>query len=107
MIVNGEIGQKVLLNAEIHAINVEYKYRDCCIKTEYTLKLHESDSLGDTYFKVYSDDVIFPEEPDEVPEEIEDATLPEDDEWSRPAPKRGRPRKATVEDLVKRAKEES
>ena len=32
--------------------------------------------------------------------------LPVDDEWSRPAPKkRGRPRKATVDDLMKRAKE--
>lgn len=106
MIVKGEIGQQVLIKAEITAIEVSRDYRDNGVRTEYTLRLHESDALGDTYFKLLSSDVCF-EVPDEVPEEIEDSTLPKDDEWSRPAPKRGRPRKATVEDLVKRAKEES
>lgn len=44
----------------------------------------------------YNDDLI----PDSA------SGLPVDDEWSRPAPKkRGRPRKATVDDLIKRAKE--
>lgn len=48
-----------------------------------------------------------------IPEEYNDSIIPDsasglpvDDEWSRPAPKkRGRPRKATVEDLMKRANE--
>lgn len=47
-----------------------------------------------------------------MPEEYNDDIIPEsasglqvDDEWSRPAPKkRGRPRKATVEDLISKAK---
>lgn len=44
----------------------------------------------------YNDDLI----PDSA------SGLPVDDEWSRPAPKkRGRPRKATVDDLVSKAKE--
>lgn len=110
MIVKGEIGQQVLVKAEITAIQVSRDYRDNGIQTKYTLKLHESDALGDTYFKILSSDIFCFDEADEneVPEEVENATLPEDDEWSHPEPKkRGRPRKATVEDLVRRAKEES
>lgn len=122
MIVKGEIGEQVFIKAEITAIHVSRGYGDNGIHTEYTLRLHDSDDLGYIYFKALSSDVLFEEadesefdvcfeEPDEdeypVPEDVEDATLPKDDEWSHPAPKkRGRPRNATVEDLVKRAKEE-
>ncbi len=103
MKVKGEIGEQVFIKAEITAIQVSRDYRDNSILTEYTLKLHESDALGDTYFKLLSSDILF-EEADEnevevcfeeldedeypVPEEVEDATLPEDDEWSHPAPKK-------------------
>lgn len=82
MIVKGEIGQQILIKAEITAIEVSRDYRDNGVRTEYTLRLHESDALGDTHFKLLSSDVCF-EVPDEVPEEIEDATLPEDDEYKR------------------------
>ena len=109
MIVKGEIGQQVLIKAEITAIQVSRDYRDNGIQTEYTLRLHESDALGDTYFKLLSSDVCFevPEETEVIDKPEEPSGIPVYDECSKPAVKRGRPRKATVEDLVRRAKEES
>lgn len=66
MIVKGEIGHKVLLKAEIVAIQVSKNYRDNTIRTEYTLSLHETDSLNNTLFKVTSDNVIFEETIEEL-----------------------------------------
>lgn len=109
MIVKGEIGQQVLVKAEITAIEVSRDYRDNGVRTEYTLRLHESDALRDTYFKLLDSDVCFevPEKTEVIEKPEEPSGIPVYDDLSKPAPKRGRPRKATVEDLVKRAKEES
>lgn len=103
MIVNGSIGEMCTVEARIIGIYIEDTGVSYSLDIDgvhvYRVNgniIHFSDYFADQCIE------------DPVPEEIEDATLPEDDEWSHPATKkRGRPRKATVEDLVKRAKEES
>lgn len=117
MYVKGEIGECVLIKAVIEKVEVtgkeEVRYgvkvldgndtinyldqNDIMFKEDFPESTEPGDPSGEfePLPKEYNDDII----PDSA------SGLPVDDEWSRPAPKkRGRPRKATVEDLISKAK---
>lgn len=123
MYVEGYIGKEVLIKGKIVGIKIRSDET-----VEYNVTIPESYINPMNYnVVVVQDKIVFPEEevkyiPEEpadpsgefeplseeynddlVPEEF--SGLPVDDEWSRPAPKkRGRPRKATVEDLITKTK---
>ena len=108
MVVKGSIGETCTVEAKIVGIRVleEGTFYDLELNGVIVHGVEEqlinfSDYFADPAEYDYKlQETAFPEEPAEI------TGLPVDDEWSRPAPKkRGRPRKATVEDLVKRAKE--
>lgn len=117
MYIKGEIGECVLIKATIEKVEVtgkeEIRYgvkvldgndtmnyldqSEIMFKEDFPENTEPADPSGE--FEPlpveYNDDII----PDSA------SGLPVDDEWSRPAAKkRGRPRKATVEDLISKAK---
>lgn len=108
MYVKGKIGECVLIKAVIEKVEVTGKE-----ETRYGVKVLDG---NDTMNYLDQSQIMFkedyPPEFEPLPEEYNDDLVPEefsglpvDDEWSRPAPKkRGRPRKATVEDLITKAK---
>lgn len=106
MVVKGSIGEMCTVEARITEIHITAD------KVIYRLEVNGYQVMSDESFINFSDYFVDPAEYDYklqeavIPEEPAEITgLPVDDEWSRPvSKKRGRPRKATVEDLVKRAK---
>lgn len=101
MYVKGEIGECVLIKAVIEKVEVTGKE-----EIRYGVKVLDG---NDTMNYLDASEIMFKEDypaEEELPEpEGDDGSLPVDDEWSRPAPKkRGRPRKATVEDLINKTK---
>ena len=126
MKINGEIGQEILLSGTIKKIMVNEEGRiEYCVNvsgSDFSFWLNGADILFKTLREVLAEELTAEELCDinatdcdttATAEEYNDDLIPDsasglpvDDEWSRPAPKkRGRPRKATVEDLMKRAKE--
>lgn len=102
MYIKGELGECVLIKAIIEKVEVTGKE-----EVRYGVKVLDG---NDTINYLDQSQIMFKEDypPElELPEpEGDDGSLPVDDERSRPAPKkRGRPRKATVEDLIMKAKE--
>lgn len=107
MVVKGSIGETCTVEAKIVEIRVseEGTFYDLEVNGNKVYEVEENLISFSDYFADPAEydhklqEAVFPEEPAEI------TGLPVDDEWSRPGPKkRGRPRKATVEDLVKRAK---
>lgn len=117
MYIKGEIGECVFIKAVIEKVEVTGKE-----EIRYGVKVLDG---NDTINYLDQSDIIFKEDyppelelPDPsgefepLPEEYDDSIIPDsasglpvDDEWSKPAAKkRGRPRKATVEDLINKAK---
>lgn len=133
MEIKGEIGQEILLSGFIKKIMVEDNGTvQYCIRvfgSDLSFWLPAPDIVFKTAEEVLDEELTAEElcdinatdcdntatncDSSETDEEYNDDIIPDsasglpvDDEWSRPAPKkRGRPRKATVEDLMKRAKE--
>lgn len=125
MKINGEIGQEILLSGTIKKIMINEDGRtEYCVNvsgSDFSFWLNGADIIFKTAEEVLAEELT-PEElcdinvtdcdnTDTVKEYNDDlipdsaSGLPVDDEWSRPAPKkRGRPRKATVEDLINKAK---
>lgn len=108
MVVKGSIGETCTVEAKIVGIRVleegtfyDLEVNDVIVHGVEEQMINFSDYFVDPAEYDYKlQEAVIPEEPAEI------TGLPVDDEWSRPVPKkRGRPRKATVEDLVKRAKE--
>lgn len=108
MVVKGSIGETCTVEAKIVGIRVleEGTFYDLEVNDIKVYEVEENLINFSDYFADPAEydhklqEAVIPEEPAEI------TGLPVDDEWSRPVPKkRGRPRKATVEDLVKRAKE--
>ena len=89
MEIKGNIGEEVYIKAKIKSISVDQD------GTRYFLDVEYEDIKG-----VNSSEILFNAEPEkaveEVPEEV--AEIP------APAKRRGRPRKTTVDDLIKKAK---
>lgn len=107
MVVKGSIGETCTVEAKIVGIRVleegtfyDLEVNDVIVHGVDENLISFSDYFADPAEYDYKlQEAVIPEEPAEI------TGLPVDDEWSRPVPKkRGRPRKATVEDLVKRAK---
>lgn len=107
MVVKGSIGETCTVEAKIVGIRVleegtfyDLEVNDIIVHGVEDQLINFSDYYADpAVYDHMLQEAVIPEEPAEI------TGLPVDDEWSRPAPKkRGRPRKATVEDLVKRAK---
>lgn len=113
MYIKGEIGECVLIKAVIKKVEVTGKE-----EIRYGVKVLDG---NDTMNYLDQSQIMFKEdfptgdpssEFEPMAEEYDDSIIPDsasglpiDDEWSRPAPKkRGRPRKATVEDLISKAK---
>ena len=117
MYVKGEIGECVLIKATIEKVEVigkeEIRYGVKVLDGNSTMNyLDQSQIMFKEDFPDNKDMGDPSGEFEPLPEEYNDSIipvsasgLPVDDEWSRPAPKkRGRPRKATVEDLISKAK---
>ena len=101
MYIKGEIGECVLIKAVIEKVEVTGKE-----EVRYGVKVLDGNS---TMNYLEQSQIMFKEDypaEEDLPEpEGGRRSLPVDDEWARPAPKkRGRPRKATVEDLINKAK---
>lgn len=133
MKIKGEIGQEILLSGRIKKIFVDedgkVEYDVNVSGSDFGIWRPASDVIFKTAKEVLDEEPTAEElcdinatdcdntttncDSSETDEEYNDDIIPDsasglpiDDEWSRPAPKkRGRPRKATVEDLMKRAKE--
>ena len=86
MEIKGNIGEEVYVKAKIKSINVDQD------GIKYFLDVEYNDTDGGD-----SSDILFNAEPEEAPQE-EVVEIP------APAKRRGRPRKATVDDLMKKAK---
>lgn len=132
MKINGEIGQEILLSGTIKKIMINEDGRaEYCVNVsgfDFGIWRPASDIIFKTAKEVLDEELTAEElcdinvtdceinatdcDSSETDEEYNDDIIPDsasglpvDDEWSRPAPKkRGRPRKATVEDLITKAK---
>lgn len=130
MKINGEIGQEILLSGTIKKIMINEDGRtEYCVNvsgSDFTFWRPEDEiifepgeksedylpELQDDESATGGDNTATNCDSSETDEEYNDELIPDsasglpvDDEWSRPAPKkRGRPRKATVEDLINKAK---
>ena len=104
MKINGEIGQEILLSGTIKKIMVDenglIQYSVRVFGSDLTIWLPSPDIVFKTASEV--------EDEEEIPEELDN---PKEDPKEDAAPvvkaamkKRGRPRKATVEDLINKAK---
>lgn len=101
MYIKGELGECVLIKAVIEKIEIAGK--DNIIYGVRAVDGNSTINYLDQTQIMFKED--YPAEEDLPEPEGDDGSLPVDDEWSRPAPKkRGRPRKATVEDLITKAK---
>lgn len=107
MYIKGELGECVLIKAVIEKVEVTGKE-----KIRYGVKVLDGNGTmnyldqSQIMFKEdYPAEEVYPEEEDLPEPEGDDGSLPVDAEWSRPVPKkRRRPRKATVEDPITKAK---
>lgn len=132
MKINGEIGQEILLSGNIKKIMINEDGRaEYCVNvsgSDFSFWLNGADIVFKSMREVLTEELTAEElcginatdcdntatnrDSSETDEEYNDSIIPDsasglpvDDEWSRPAPKkRGRPRKATVEDLINKAK---
>lgn len=84
MEIKGNIGEEVYVKAKIKSISVDQD------GTRYFLDVEYENTKG-----IDSSDILFNAEPKEAPQEEVVET---------PAKRRGRPRKTTVDDLMKKAK---
>ena len=89
MEIKGNIGEEVYVKAKIKSINIDQD------GTRYFLDVEYEDTKG-----VDSSEILFNAEPEKVAEEVPEEVV----EIPAPAKRRGRPRKATVDDLIKKAK---
>ena len=89
MEIKGNIGEEVYVKAKIKSISVDQD------GTRYFLDVEYEDTKG-----VDSSEILFNAEPEKAAEEVPEEVA----EIPAPAKRRGRPRKATVDDLIKKAK---
>lgn len=87
MEIKGNIGEEVYVKAKIKSISVDQD------GTRYFLDVEYEDTKG-----IDSSEILFNAEPEEVPEEVVEEVV------ETPPKRRGRPRKTTVDDLMKKAK---
>lgn len=99
MEIKGNIGEEIYVKAKIKSINVDQD------GTRYFLYIEYEDTKG-----LDSSEILFNAEPEkaaeEVPEEVVEGVAEEvaEEVVETPPKRRGRPRKATVDDLMKKAK---
>lgn len=122
MKINGEIGQEILLSGKIKKIMInEDGMVEYCVnvsRSDFSFWLDAPDIVFKTLGEVVDEDDFRKEYPVRFPDRIVEELKAEnatdcdssetEEEWftvEQPKKKRGRPRKATVEDLKKRAEE--